>query len=223
MNDITEPSSTDELPLFPTSAPAVFDDPAATIALIEPVLSRLADVVDVDPSRLSAPTPCRDYDVGELRTHVLAWLTFFAAALSDPQARSARPAPDTWRLPADAHPSAVVERASAVIVSAIEAGVSGEPVTMSEARMLGSGVLAMALGEYIVHGWDLASSTGRPWDVDDAAADAARAFLETTVAPEHRGADSGFFDDEVMAPAGATPLERLLCFAGRDPHGETSA
>jgi hypothetical protein len=51
----------------------------------------------------------------------------------------------------------------------------------------------------------------------DAAAEAALAFLKTTVAPEYRGPDSGFFGYEVPAPEGAGPFEQLLCFTGRDP------
>jgi uncharacterized protein (TIGR03086 family) len=99
--------------------------------------------------------------------------------------------------------------------------VADDVVTMSQARMAGDGVLAMALGEYLVHGWDLARATGRAWppaeSADDAAAEAALAFLQTTVAPEHRGPDSGFFDAEVAAPTGAGAFVRLLCFGGRDP------
>lgn len=68
-----------------------------------------------------------------------------------------------------------------------------------------------------VHGWDLAVSTGRSWEASDAAAAPALAFLHTTIAPEHRAPDSGFFDEEVTAPQGATAFERLLCFAGRHP------
>jgi uncharacterized protein (TIGR03086 family) len=83
--------------------------------------------------------------------------------------------------------------------------------------MRGDAVVAMALGEYIVHGWDLATATRRTWSVADDAANAALAFLETTVAPEFRGPDSGFFDDEISVAADASALDRLLGFAGRDP------
>ena len=75
----------------------------------------------------------------------------------------------------------------------------------------------MALGEYLVHGWDLAVSTGRSWEAAEAAAEPALAFLHTTIAPEYRGPDSGLFGEEVTAPPGATVFERLLCFAGRHP------
>ncbi|MEL6982749.1 MAG: hypothetical protein AAFO29_10035, partial [Actinomycetota bacterium] len=77
------------------------------------------------------------------------------------------------------------------------------------------------------HGWDLAVATDRTWTPANADSDggdrfeeasvAALAFLETTVAPEYRGPDSGFFGHEVEAPVDATAFQRLLCFAGRQP------
>lgn len=215
-----------ELPIFPTTAPEVFADPAATRALIDPVLTHLAAIVDLPDGSLDRPSPCDDYTVGQLRHHVLGWLQFFAAALTDPDAAGERLDPETWELDPGTTPASIVEGAAADIGRAIDDGVAGRLVVMSQARMAGDGVLAMALGEYLTHGWDLAVSTGRDWapaqagpdgDRYETAAEAALAFLQTTVAPEYRGPDSGFFGHEVEAPAGATAFERLLCFAGRQP------
>ncbi len=209
----------DDLPVFPTDAPAAFRDPGAVDAMFHPVLSRLAKLVDVPPDRLDAPTPCEAYTVDQLRRHVLAWLQFFAAALTDPSGAAPRLDPDAWQLDDEA-PGDIVERADHDIRRSAERGVAAELVVMSQARMAGDGVLAMALGEYLVHGWDLAVATGRPYDEDaaiGAAAKQALAFLRTMVAPEYRGAESGFFDEEVPAPPGATSLIQLLCFAGREP------
>ncbi len=90
-------------------------------------------------------------------------------------------------------------------------------MTMSSSRMAGDGVLGMALGEYIIHGWDLATATGRPFSATESVVAPAHEFLLGMVAPEYRGPDSGFFDAEVEIPENASPLDRLLGFAGRDP------
>ncbi len=214
MNDI------DELPVFPTPTAAALADPARAKALIDPVLGHLAAVIEVADGTLGRPTPCQDYDVATLRHHVLGWLQFFAAALNDPDGGRERIDPESWVLdPGIESPAAIVERARAEIAVAVDAGVAGRLVTMSQARMAGDGVLAMALGEYLVHGWDLAMATGQDWAPAgaDEAAEAALAFLHGTVAPEYRGPDSGFFGAEVEAPTGATAFIRLLCFAGRQP------
>jgi uncharacterized protein (TIGR03086 family) len=209
-----------ELPVFPTTAPEVFRDAEATVSLFDAVLGRLADVVDVADDQLGRPTPCASFTVAELRRHVLAWLQFFAAALSDPSADAPRLDPESWDLGADGSASAIVRAAAADIAAAARSGVAAQLVVMSQSRMAGDGVLAMALGEYLVHGWDLAVATGRE-DVDTMAfgdeAAAALAFLRTMVVPEYRGPDTGFFDEEVPASADATAFEQLLCFAGRDP------
>lgn len=213
MND----TETDQLPVFPTTAPEVFRDPAATKTLFAPVLSQLARVVEVHDDQLVLPTPCRSWAVADLRRHILAWLQFFAAALNDPPGATERLDPDTWDLGPHQRSADIVRQAAADIGSAIDAGAATALVVMSQARMAGDAVLAMALGEYLVHGWDLAASTGRTWEPADVAAEPALAFLHTTIAPEYRGPDSGFFDQEVPAPQGASAFDQLLCFAGRHP------
>ncbi len=212
----------DELPIFPATAPAVFSDGAATKALFDPVLDQLAGVVGFDAGAASLPTPCASYDTTQLRDHVLGWLQFFAAALNDPEGMANRIDPTTWTLANDGRdPEAIVRAAQADITRAIDANASGRLVTMSQARMPGDAVLAMALGEYIVHGWDLARSTGADWSAAADACEAGREFLVGMVAPEYRGKDSGFFDDEVEVSADASALDRLLGFAGRDPSWTT--
>jgi uncharacterized protein (TIGR03086 family) len=205
-----------ELPVFPTSAPEIFRDPDAARPLFSYVLGRLAEVVDVHDDQLDLPTPCADYTVRDLRTHVLGWLDFFATALADPAALEPRPDPQAFTIPAGVTVATVVLRCREGFDRAISGGLADELVVMSSSRMAGDGVLAMALGEYIVHGWDLAVATARPYDAPDAAVVPALDFLHGMVAPEYRGADSGFFDAEVPVPAEAPPLHRLLGFAGRD-------
>lgn len=213
---MTNEQTTAELPIFPATAPPVFRDREATKALFAPVLADLAAVVAVDDQFLERSTPCEGFTVAQLRTHALSWLQFFAAALDDPTGTAPRIGTETWQLADDQDPGAVVTAAAATIADAVEAGVADELVVMSQARMTGDCVLAMALGEYLVHGWDLATATGRDWTAADDGADAALAFLKTTVAPEYRGPDSGFFGYEVTAPEGAGLFDQLLCFTGRD-------
>ncbi|MFN3255416.1 MAG: TIGR03086 family metal-binding protein [Ilumatobacter sp.] len=215
-------NTSDELPVFPTSAPAVFCDPDATPGLFTTVLERLAAVVDVDDDQLGLATPCVGFTVGELRSHVLGWLQFFAAALSDPAAATARPDPETFALTDGTAASEIVRNALSVIHQAIADDAAGQLVVMSGSRMAGDAVLGMALGEYIIHAWDLATATGQPYSAPESAIRPAHEFLEGMVAPEYRGPDSGFFDAEVSVPDDASPLDQLVGFAGRDPQWQAS-
>jgi uncharacterized protein (TIGR03086 family) len=209
----------DEIPYFPAVAPAACTEAGSAWALIGPVLEALADVVEATP--LDGPTACRSYSVGELRDHVLGWLQFFAAALGDPDRSGARLDPDAYRAAEEPRPLPDVVRDSAArIRTALDGGVLQRRVVMSQAQMDGGAVVAMALGEYVVHGWDLATATGQLWQPAPKACEVSLEFFAGTVAPEYRSADGagGMFGPEVEVSPDASPLQRLLGFAGRDPN-----
>lgn len=217
MNTTDNDATPSGLPIFPAVAPESLNDPVTAAGLFGPVIEALAAVVDIPTDLLDRPTPCAEFTVDQLRAHTVGWLQFFAQALADPAAEAGRPNPEAWQLPQGERAEAAVREAGATIDTAIAGGVADQLVVMSEARMQGGAVLAMALGEYIVHGWDLATATGQPWPEFTNEAVPALEFLRTTVSPEYRGPDTGFFDHETPAPDDATPLMQLLCFAGRDP------
>lgn len=213
-------NATDEIPYFPATAPDVFRDAAATAALLRPVLAALADVVEVPDAALDDPTPCASFTVATLRDHVLGWVQHFAVALSDPDRSSPRADADAYRAADDPRaPGEVVRDSAARIEAALGGDVLGRQVVMSSSRMDGPAVAAMTLGEYLIHGWDLAAATGRDWAPSDAACDAAREFFEGMISPEYRSEDGagGFFAPEVPVPDDAPALHRLLGFAGRNP------
>jgi uncharacterized protein (TIGR03086 family) len=212
-------NTTDEIGYFPATAPAAFQDGDTTAALVAPVLTALAEVVDVPVADLDRPTPCARYTVRELRDHVLGWLQLFAAAFDDPDRRVPRPDADGYRAADDARdPSQVVRAAADRLLGALDDGVLRSRIVMSQARMDGSAVAAMALGEYVIHGWDLATATGRAWSPSEAACTLSLEFFSGMITPEYRGdGEGGFFDVEVAVPDDAPVLDRLLGFAGRDP------
>lgn len=211
------PRDTDDIPYFPAPAPEVFSDPVATRALVAAALHDLEAVVQLEDPSLAAPTPCPDFTVALLRDHVLGWLQHFAAAMSDPDRRSTRPDPDAYRAAADERPpQQVVADSARRIEAALADDVLTRQVVMSTSRMDGPAVAGMLLGEYLVHGWDLARATGRPWGPDPVACAAALGFFRGIVTAEYRGPE-GFFGAEVPVAQDAGQLDRLLGFVGRDP------
>ena len=92
--------------------------------------TQLADLVEVPVDTLDAPTPCAAYTVETLRDHVLAWLQFFSAALTDPTGSAPRPDPDSWNL-GEVDPGDVVRRAHA-IRSLLMTGLSSVPFDLFE-------------------------------------------------------------------------------------------
>ncbi len=210
----------DEIPFFPAVAPAACTEVTRHGRSWPRYSTALADVVETS-APLEAPTPCRSYSVGDLRDHVLGWLQFFAVALADPDRTGPRLEPEAYRAAQESRPLPDVVRDSAArIRTALDGGVLQRRVVMSQSQMDGAAVVAMALGEYVVHGWDLATATGRPWQPSSQACEASLQFFAGTVAPEYRSADGaeGMFGPEVEISPDAPSLQRLLGFAGRDPH-----
>lgn len=187
--------------------------------LLAPVLADLAGVVGaIGPEQLSLPTPCAEYDVAQLRLHVLRWLTFFAAAVEDPAGTGERPDPETLPVPDDAPAAAALVRDDAArIAAAVASGVADAPVKVIQMSLPGEQALRMMLWEYLTHGNDLATAIGHPWAPPPAAATIALEAAHGMLSDEYRGPGKDF-GAPVPVPDDAPPLDRLLGFSGRDPH-----
>ena len=168
-----------------------------TADLLAEVLTELAPVAGgVTEDQLHDPTPCTDYDVAQLREHVLGWLAIFAAGFADPAAE--------------------VTAAARTITQSIRAGAAGRPLRLGDSGMPGDMALSMILWEYQVHGWDLARATGQPWSPPPAAAEQSLAFAPGMLSADYQG-DGKAFGPRVPVPDAAPPLDRLLGLSGRDP------
>jgi uncharacterized protein (TIGR03086 family) len=152
---------------------------------------------------LTKQTPCHEYDVARLTEHLHGSITALggAAGAQIPERDSddsverqligaARPALDAWRRRG---------------LDGTEAVGSGEV----PAKVL-AGILSI---EFLVHGWDYAKATGRPFDAPDSLTDFVYDLTRKIITPE--GRKTVGFDDPVEAPEDAGSLERLLAFTGR--------
>ena len=174
---------------------------------------RLAALLDgVPDAALDDPTPCPDLPVAGLLDHLLGLAEAFRAAAAkepdrgapqasaanlDPQWRTALPRRldalvDAWRDPAGAEGTA---RAGGVDLPAAEMAV-------------------VALDELVLHGWDLARSTGQRYDPDPGDVAALMPFLESFGSAE---GTPGLFGPAVPVPDDAPPFARALGLSGRDP------
>ncbi|HUY96946.1 MAG TPA: TIGR03086 family metal-binding protein [Verrucomicrobiae bacterium] len=186
-----------------------------TTDLLLAVLSDLARVIDgIAPAQLPSRTPCTQWDVEQLRAHVLGWLTTFAAGFADPGGRAPAADIDGYRPPPD--PAGAVTQAAALMARALGEGAALRPLWLGENAMPGELALGMILWEYVVHGWDLARATGQLWAPPEAASQESLAFAPAMLTPDFQG-DGRAFGPPVAVPSDAPPLERLLGLSGRDP------
>ena len=176
-------------------------DPLSQLDLLAPHLGGV--VAGITPADLDRPTPCADFDVRGVLEHMVGGATLFAAAY-----RGTTPTePDTT------DPLAAFGPALGDLAAAITApGALDRTVASPFGDINGETFARFIVLDGLVHGWDLATATGQPYDPPAELVDAAAEFAQEAV--EHlRGGDA--FGPEVTPPAGATRIERLAAFTGR--------
>jgi uncharacterized protein (TIGR03086 family) len=171
-------------------------------------------IASTTPDRLSAPTPCTDYDVRALMGHMVAVLRrITAVAQGVPLAETPRETTgvpdDGW---ADAASSALRDVASVwsdddVLERRLELPFGTKP---------GRVALAVYTAEVTTHTWDLAVATGRTVVWDDEVVLAALAAVRELLPPGGRP-PAVPFADEVPVTDDAAPIDRLVAWQGRDP------
>lgn len=178
-----------------------------------PTLDELASVLDgISPDQAGDPTPCRDFDVAALRQHVVGWLTSFADGFESPTGDCS----DASAVEVTGTGAAQVRDAAARIRAALEAGALERPLKIGGQGVPGEIGLGMIVGEYQVHGWDLARATGQPWSPRADGLATSVAFFDGMLTPEMRGAGQSF-GDRVEVDDARSPMDRLVGVTGRDP------
>ncbi|MEV4714909.1 TIGR03086 family metal-binding protein [Micromonospora sp. NPDC049374] len=167
----------------------------------------------VTDDRLAAPTPCQSWAVGELLDHLMGLtLAFRTAAEKGPDPAPNGPGDPSadrldpqWRsrLPVQLDELVAAWRGSAAWTG--ETAVGG---VMLPAEIMG----VVALNELVVHGWDLASATGQPYDIDDQTLDTVHRLVSQQASSD---GTPGLFGPSITQPADAPLLDRVLGLTGR--------
>jgi uncharacterized protein (TIGR03086 family) len=173
-------------------------------------------VAAVSDDQLTAPTPCPDYTVGDLVEHVggLA-IAFTGAARKQPVPGSEEGGSgDASRLEPGWRER--IDRDLADLAEAWRdpAAYEGE-ATAGGVTMPGPIAASVALNEVVVHGWDLATALGRPFEAAPADVEACMAFAEPFSTPETADQRGDAFGPVVPVADDASPLVRLLGMMGR--------
>jgi uncharacterized protein (TIGR03086 family) len=176
----------------------------------------LLDVVrGIGSDQLTAGTPCADRDVRALLNHLLFWAPSLAGAARKEQV--APPAADepAVNLTAEDWAGSLEEHVGRVAAAWAEPGAWQGSTQLGGPPELPAPLIGgMAMGELVVHGWDLARATGQQLVVDDAVAE--RLLIEVG-ATAGQGRDIGVYGPEVAVPASAPAFDRGLGLTGRDP------
>ncbi|NUM47877.1 MAG: TIGR03086 family protein [Anaerolineales bacterium] len=166
-------------------------------------------------NRLDAPTPCADWTVADLLQHVVAgnlWTAELAAGKTIDEVGD--------RLDGDVLREDITRayaRSADLADAAFRApGALDAPCAVSYGPVPGSVYCGHRLIDVLVHGWDLAVSTGRPSLLPADTVEACFEVLEPQLAALQA---SGAFGTPVRdLPATAARQEQLLAALGRDPN-----
>ncbi|MFG3207470.1 TIGR03086 family metal-binding protein [Streptomyces sp. NPDC048192] len=169
----------------------------------------------VRPEHLTAPTPCSEFDVRALLSHVVGGTRRIAVVGEGGDGLAVEPvahgvADDGWAAAYDE-----------VRVRVLKAWASDErmtsPVRVPWGEVPGHAALSGYVMEIVTHTWDLAEALGHPLELDPELAE----FALTTaraVLPPSRPRDAGTpFDAPRQADEKADTYERLAAWLGRTP------
>lgn len=175
----------------------------------------LATVSGVTDADLALATPCEGRTVGELIQHLVGLSLAFRAAGEKELGPLTDTSPDAdgWPALEDGWRAALQDRVPA-LVEAWRAEAAWDGMTQAGGVDLPGEVAGLvALDELVLHGWDLARATGQPYELDEESAAACLAF----VSDFDVDGTPGLFGPAVPVAGHASPLDRLVARAGRDP------
>jgi uncharacterized protein (TIGR03086 family) len=168
---------------------------------------------------LDRPTPCADWDLQMLLSHVAESMDVICAAVSSGTVLplGGDPPYPPAALPLGDDPVRCLRcRAVALLAACADAGPDERLVSIGDAAMPASVTALAGALEIAVHGWDIAAACGSRRPVPPGLAAVLLPVAPLLVTPAIR---PGLFADPVEAPAGSGPGDELVAFLGRQPAG----
>ncbi len=167
----------------------------------------------VTSEQLALPTPCTEFDVRTLCTHLVG-VADRSVALGE--AGSIDGVSSLAEVFTAADFAARTESAKAAWA---DDAVLDRVMTVPWGQVQGRGILWAYTNEFLVHGWDLAVATGQAAEADQAVAEATAAVARVFIPAEIRTDPGVPFDTVVEPRADAGATERLANWAGHRSTG----
>ncbi|MFR0356355.1 TIGR03086 family metal-binding protein [Streptomyces sediminimaris] len=191
-----------------------YDDPRQLHPYMRECAAEAARVArGVPADRLGEPTHCTGWDLRALVNH---WVLYTSHGLEHRALRRQLPEELTARdFTADPDwPAAYAAQLDRAVAAWADPAVWEGEVDLGAAKVPALDIASMVIKETAVHGWDVATATGRRFHVSD---EAARFVLHVV---EKHGALYRQYDgfaDPVPVPDDAPVFDRALASSGRDP------
>jgi uncharacterized protein (TIGR03086 family) len=166
----------------------------------------------VRAEQLASSTPCTDWDVKGLMSHMTGVCEYFAEVASGGSPSAPAPAESGTRDEAVQRLAAAAQRAARAWQ---RPGALDGTYQLTFAEVPAPMAAGINLVDMYVHGWDLAKATGQQLESTPALVDMVSTLSRQIVSPDLR--QRGAFAAEVQPAAAASDLDRLAAFLGREP------
>ncbi|MEI7032142.1 TIGR03086 family metal-binding protein [Streptomyces pratensis] len=182
------------------------------------VLETVRLLEESDPRDWDLPTPCADWTLRQLVSHMAGQHHGFAAAAAGNGADAS-----VWQPGAlgDEPLKSYRAAAEAVLDAFAPQSVLTREFALPEISDTITFPASVAIGfhflDYVVHGWDLARALGTSPDLDDEITEAALVFALRVPDDERRLGPAAPFRPALLAPPRADTLELVLTTLGRSP------
>ncbi len=167
---------------------------------------------------LDRPTPCAEWSLADLLTHMTVQHVGFAAAADG---RGADPA--VWKMATlgEGAVAAYAEASGRLIEAFADPGVLDRDFELPEigapGPFPGSQAISFHFIDYVVHGWDVARSIGLGFGVDEDLVEAALRVARLVPQGEARLRPGAAFAPNLPVPDGASDFDEVLLLLGRSP------
>lgn len=188
-----------------------------SLALLSRALDQTGAIVArVRSEQATLPTPCRSWTVRTLVNHVVDELYQFSFVVGGGKRRQLGDDvlgddwAGTYRVAADA-----------LLSAWRQPGALDRPHRLPGGELPATWAVGQHITEVVIHGWDIATATGQPTDLDAELGRYALAWQVENVRAEFRGDEAAghHIGPEVTVADEAPLYDRLAAFAGRDPNG----
>lgn len=187
------------------------------------VLASVDVVSAVTAADLAKPTPCAGWNLAELLAHMTVQHRGFAAAARGHGADEAIWQPATVADAVAADPAGTYSAAATEVIDAFAGDdVLDAPFVLPELGGDAAFPGAMAIGfhyiDYVVHGWDVARTLGRSYQLPVDVVAAALPLALVVPDGDFRTIDGAPFGPAIPSTDPAGGLDRILEYLGRSPH-----
>lgn len=182
-------------------------EPIEQLSHILPKLKTTVDHIQV--MQMNDPTPCSEFAVHDVLNHMIVLGGSFSYWFRGEEA----PEPGASGVYGWVPTAEFREAMDGLFAAVTSPGAMDRMVTTPMGEMPGDTFARLVAFDGLVHGWDLASSTGQEYELPATVIAAVDEFARGALSPEMRDGDT--FKDATCAPEGASQLERLVAYSGR--------